>query len=215
MQQKIIIATVFTVLSGLAMAQSSPAQKSEASVVKIIPVFSQLVMLSYEKGFELVHEDAKEASYIQESVLSGESIKKWSQMITVSGYKELALNPNASPMALAEMISNGFRNVCPNSFSSFGPGNTKIDGHSAFITVTSCGTANPTDKYSESTLIIVLKGEKDIYTIQWSERGDASDKPLKFDQQKWVGRLQMLNPIKLCSRVQGEQAPYPSCLNRP
>jgi len=206
---------VISMLPSLGFSQSSLPKKNEAALRKITPIFSQLVMLSSPKGFDLVFEDAKDSSYIQESVLAGESVKEWSQMITVTGYKGLASNPNASPKAFAELISNGFRKVCPSSFNSVGPGDTKIDGYSSFVTVTSCGTANPTDSYSESTLIIALKGEKDLYTIQWSERGEASDKPLKFDQQKWVGRLQMLNPIKLCSKVPDEPAPYPSCLNRP
>jgi len=209
MLKKIAAVVIFYLLSSLSFAQSN-----ESSITTITPIFNQLVMLPSPKGFEPAFEESKGSSYIREAVLAGETIKKWSQMITVTGYKGLALNPNASPKAVAEMISNGFRNVCPNSFSSVGPGDTKIDGYNAFVTVTSCGT-NPIEKQSESTLIIVLKGEKDFYTIQWSERGDASDKPLKFDQQKWVGRLQTLSPIKLCSKVQGEPAPYPSCLNRP
>ena len=200
-------------LSAHALAQGEQPNSQATLVTTITPIYSQLLMMPSPKGFEAVFEESRGNSYIREYVLSGETIKKWSQMISVTGYKDLASKPNATPRAVAEMISNGFRLVCPSSFNSFGPGDQKIDGYGAFITVTSCGT-NPVENQSESTLIIVLKGEKDIYTIQWAERGLASNTPLKFDQQKWVARLQMLSPIKLCSKVENEQAPYPSCLNR-
>jgi len=211
MSKNIFTTAIFCLLPSLGFAQNDLYNTPPTSFTTITPIFSQLLMLPSPKGFEPAFTDAKENSYIRESVLAGETVKKWSQMITVTGYRGIASNPNASPKAIAEMISNGFRGVCPSSFNSVGPGDQKLDGYSAFITVTSCGT-NPLENQSESTLIIALKGEKDIYTIQWSERGMASDTPLKFDQQKWVGRLQMLSPIKLCPRVQDEQAPYPRSL---
>ena len=209
MHKKITTAVVFSLLPLLGFAQNN-----KSAVTAITPIFNQLVMFSYPKGFEIAFEEAKGSNYIQESVLAGETVKKWSQMITVTGHKGLALNPAVSPKVLAEMVSNGFRNVCPDSFNSVVSGDTKIDGHDAFVTLASCGT-NPTQRQSESTLIIALKGEKDIYTIQWAERGPASDKPLKFAQNKWAERIQALRPIKLCAKVPGESAPYPSCHNRP
>jgi len=60
-------------------------------------------------------------------------------------------------------------------------------------------------------LLIVVEGVKDYYTIQWAERGDASELPLKFESAKWTGRFKKLLPIKLCSLLPGEAAPYPSC----
>lgn len=211
--KNIFTAAIFCLLTPLGFAQNDLSKAPPAFFTTITPIFSQLVMLPIPRGFEPAFTDAKENSYISEFVLAGETVKKWSQMISLIGYRGLASNPNASPKAVAEMISNGFRVVCPSSFNSVGPGDQKIDGYNAFITVTSCGT-NPIENQSESTLIIVLKGEKDVYVIQWAERGKASDAPLNFDQKKWVGRLQMLSLIKLCQRVQDEQEPYPSCLIR-
>jgi hypothetical protein len=211
--KNICTAAIFCLLTPLGFAQNDLSKTPPTFFTTITPIFSQLVMLPIPKGFEPAFTDAKENSYMSEFVLAGETLKKWSQMISLIGYRGLASNPNASPKAVAERISNGFRVVCPSSFNSVGPGDQKIDGYNAFITVTSCGT-NPIENQSESTLIIVLKGEKDVYVIQWAERGKASDTPLNFDQQKWVGRLQMLSPIKLCQRAQDEQAPYPSCLIR-
>lgn len=182
------------------------------SVKTIAPIFGQLVMFSFPKGFTTVFEDAKGTQYIRESVLAGESIKKWSQMVTITGAKGLASNPNVTPQVFANGMAGGFKNACPTSFNGTGLGTFKLGSYDALAAVISCGVANPTGyPYSESMLLIVVKGERDYYTIQWAERSDASKTPIKFDEAKWTDRFKRLAPIKLCPIVPGESAPYPSC----
>ena len=181
----------------------------------ITPIFSQLVTFSLPKGFVPAFEEAKARQYIQESVLEGESIKKWSQMITITGAKGLASNPNVTPARFSGGMEASFKRMCPASYSATDIGETKFGDHSAFAAVLSCGISISAGKpYSESMLLIVIKGENDYYTIQWAERGDASEIPIKLDDVKWMGRMKKLEPIKLCPKVPGETAPYPSCLNR-
>lgn len=188
-------------------------RQQEYSVKMISPIFGQLVMLSFPKGFMMVSEDTKGAQYIRESVLTGESTKKWSQMVTITGAKGLASNPNVTPQVFANRMAGGFKNACPTSFNRTGLGTFKVNGYDAFADVISCGVANPTgDLYSESVLLIVIKGESDYYTIQWAERSNASTAPIDFDEAKWTERFKRLEPIKLCSIVPGEPAPYPSCV---
>lgn len=178
-------------------------------------IFSQLVTFSLPKGFVPVFEEVKGGQYIQESVLEGENIKKWSQMITITGAKGLASNPNITPARFSGGMANGFKRTCPDSYSATDLGETKFGNHDAFASVVSCGIAIPTgEPYSESMLLVVIKGENDYYTIQWSERGDASKTPIKFDSVKWMDRMKKLEPIKLCPIVPDETAPYPSCVNR-
>lgn len=185
------------------------------SVRTITPIFSQLVMFSLPKGFVPAFEDAKGGQYIREAVLEGESVTKWSQMITVTGAKGLASNLNLTPARFAGGIAGGFRRVCPDSYGATGLGEIRFGSHDAFAAFISCGVASPTgEPYSESLLLIVIKGENDYYTIQWAERGDASKTPIKFDEAKWLDRLKGLAPIKLCPIVPGEAAPYPSCMGR-
>lgn len=105
--------------------------------------------------------------------------------------------------------------VCPNSFNAVSFGATQIDGHETLAVVAGCGIAQPiADPYSETMLLIVIKGTRDYYTLQWAERGSASPMPLSFDEAKWRARLRALTPIKLCPIIAGEAEPYPSCLNR-
>jgi len=206
-----------------ALAQSKAPAKNEVeaarqqgySVKTITRIFDQLLMFSYPKGFKPAFEDARGGQYIQESVLDGESTKKWSQMLTITGAKGLASNPNVSPQVFANKMAGGFKNACPSSFSGAALGALKIGTHDAFAAVISCGVANPAGAaYSESMLLVVVKGQSDYYTIQWAERGAASASPIRLDDAKWQGRLKQLAPIKLCPIVPGEAAPYPSCVER-
>lgn len=183
------------------------------SVMSISPIFDQLVGFSLPNGFTMIYENTNGQIYMRESVLAGESAKKWSQMITVTGFKNFVANAKVTPQSFANGMAGRFKNVCPTSFSGTGLGTFKLGSHDAFAAVISCGVAGSRDdSYSESTLLIVLKGKSDYYTIQWAERGDASANPVKFDESKWMDRFKRLTPIKLCPIVPGEPAPYPSCI---
>lgn len=183
------------------------------SVKTISPVFGQLLMFSFPEGFTPVFENTSGDQYIRESVLTGETTARWSQMVTVTGAKGLASNREITPQLLANRIASGFQNACPSSFTGAGLGGFKIDGYDAFAAVVGCGVANSTgDPYSETMLLIVIKGKSDYYTIQWAERSAASQTPIKLDDATWADRLKKLTPIKLCPIVPGESAPYPSCV---
>jgi len=217
----LVLGLVITGTSAIAQNATPAGQnKVEAfreqgySVRSISPIFSQLVVFSLPKGFTTTaFESTKGSSYIRESVLPGESVEKWSQMVTVTGAKGLASNPNITPQIFAARMADGIKNVCPTSFAAVGLGAFKIGNYDAFAAITGCGIVQPIDKpYSETTLLIIIKGESDYYSIQWAERGASSPTPMKYDQEKWVGRLKTLAPFKLCPIVPGEPAPYPSCV---
>ena len=201
--------------------QSTPKNEIESlrqqgySVRSITPIFAQLVTFSLPPGFRPVFENASANQYIQESVLEGETVKKWTQMITVTGAKGIAPNPNITPQLFAGRMAAGFKRDCPDSYSAIGLGASKLSGHEAFAAIMSCGVALLTgEPYSESMLLVVIRGESDYYTIQWAERGDASRSPIQLNDPKWTERLKRLSPIKLCPKVPGEAAPYPSCVDQ-
>ena len=223
MIRNLLALTVLSTFCSYATAEDNSSKMNEVgalreqgySVRTITPIFGQLVTFSFPKGFVPAFENAKGDQYIQESVLEGESVKKWSQMITITGAKGLASNPNVTPARFAGGMASGFKRVCPDSYSATGLGETKFGNHDAFAAVVSCGIAISTgEPYSESMLLIVIKGENDYYTIQWAERGGASKTPIKFEDVKWIDRMKKLTPIKLCPIIPGEKAPYPSCTNR-
>jgi hypothetical protein len=213
-------------LVGLASAIAVPAsaqdktdiealRKQGYSVRMISPIFSQLVMLSLPKGFTTVFENTSGSQYTREAVLDGESVERWSQMITVTGAKGLAANPRLTAQSFVEQIAGGFKNACPDTFSAKGLGALKISGRDAFIALAGCGTvASDGSARSESALLVVIKGTADYYTIQWAERGPASARPMVLDEAMWKERFDRLGPIKLCPVKPGEAPPYPSCADQ-
>jgi hypothetical protein len=187
------------------------------SVTQISPIFSQLVQLSFPRGFKTVLENTSQDGnrYIRESVLDGETVDQWSQMITVTGAKGLVAVPNLRPQLFAETIASGFKRACPDTFFAKGLGAVKISGQDAFVILASCGSVQSgVAKHSETALLIAIKGSADYYTIQWAEREAASSQPIALSEQKWTDRFKKLNPIKLCPITPSEAAPYPSCINQ-
>ena len=185
------------------------------SVRMISPIFGQLVMLSLPKGFTTVFEDTSGNQYTREAVLDGETVERWSQMITVTGAKGLAANPRVTAQSFVEEIAGGFKNACPDTFSAKGLGALKISGRDAFIALAGCGTVSSDGSaHSEAALLVAIKGTADYYTIQWADRGPASARPITYDEAMWKQRFNKLGPIKLCPIKPGEAPPYPSCVNQ-
>jgi len=199
----------------LAASCAGSAAYADEPMLQISPIFSQLVLFAFPKGFKTVTENSNGNRYIRESVLEGETAEQWSQMITVTAVRGLAGVPSVTPQLLITQLGAAFKRACPETFSAKGLGALKISGQEAFMGVASCGAVTFGGyPHSESALLVVMKGAADDYSIQWAERTPASDQPLAIDQQKWLDRFKALNPIKLCPRVPGEAAPYPSCLNQ-
>ncbi|MGH8634725.1 MAG: hypothetical protein ACRET7_11420 [Burkholderiales bacterium] len=213
----LLFAAIWASVPGVAQERKGEIGEPRAqgySVSAVTPIFSQLVMLSYPKGFKLAHEQGTGSQYIQEHVPEGESVEKWSQMITLTGAKGLAANPKATPQLFLQQIAGGFQRACPSSFVAKGLGSFEISGHEAIAALVGCGAVQTGLPRSEVAILIAVKGSADYYTIQWAERGPQLNQPLVLDDTKWLARFRQLNPIKLCARVPNEPAPYPSCINQ-
>lgn len=196
-------------------AAEPQAPAAPQSFTVISPVFSQLVMFTQPASFVAAFERAGDESYIREAVPKGETVERWTQMITVTGRKGLSANSPMRPQGFIESIAGGFKRACPESFAAKALGDGRLDVHPIYVAVASCGKlANGGEAYSETALLIAIKGAADYYTIQWAERGAASAEPLVIDEEKWKSRLTALSPMRLCETVPGEKEPYPSCVNR-
>ncbi len=163
-------------------------------------VFNQSLSIPYPKGFFVAHEQTSGANYILEMIPKGESVYQWSQMITITGAKDVALKPNVTPLAFMNLFANGFQKECPKTFSLLNFGATKINGFDTQVTVMSCGRTTRSGKpRSESTLIIAIKGSEDLVSIQWAEQDEPKDTPIELSREKWVGVIKKLSPIKTSS----------------
>ena len=202
-------------LSG-SLALAEPAAAPRLAVVT--PVFTQLVMFSLPPEFKSgkpTYEKESGSFYIREQVPEGETLGKWSRMITLTATRGLASNPSATPQAMLARMTVDFQRNCPDTFSSAAPGSQKIEGYDAYEVIVSCGRVQ-SDKqsYSNSAIMLSVRGSNDYYTLQWTERGRDSAQPVPIDMAYWTRQLARLNPIRLCPIVPGEAAPYPSCAGR-
>jgi hypothetical protein len=213
MIRKLILVAAFTMFCIEIQAKDETVDKS---ISFIAPVFSQLITVSTPGGFVPVFEDTKGGNYILEWVLRGESVNKWTQMITLTGHKNLALNPIVTPEKYAEFIAGGFKSICPDTFNATPITETKFSSYNGVKAQVSCGSVNRNgETYSESMFLIVIKGEADFYTVQWAERASSTNTPIPYDSVQWQSRFNKLMPIKICPKVPGEVEPYPSCIARP
>jgi hypothetical protein len=199
-----------------AQTPSKPKSAPPASYTVISPIFGQLVRFSLPSAFApAAFEKTNGPSYIREAVLKGETVTAWTQMITVTGAKGAASNPQVTPESFAVSMAAGFKKACPDTFAVMPFGAQKFGDHDGFVAVAGCGRIETAaDKHGETALIVVVKGSADVYTIQWAERAPSSaDKPA-ISEAKWQDRLGKLRPIRFCPIVPGEAMPYPSCVGK-
>lgn len=207
-----------------AQAPATPAAAPAATAaaggprptISVSPIYSQIVAFTLPAGFKPVHEKDHGTHYIREAVPDGESVEKWTQMITVTGLKGYAANPQASVTKFADTVAQGFQRACPKSFDAVQVTEGKLPGgQPAFTALISCGShTSGSAATGESVLLTVIQGEKDYYTLQWAERYTAVDNtPPKPDMARWSERLKALFPIRVCAITPGEPPPYRSCVS--
>ena len=198
-------------------AAAKEIKETQASVEVISPIFHQLVAFNSPADFVLhVPEHATATFYRRETVLKGETVDHWTQMLTVTGAKGAAAVEGMSPAKMGGEIAEGFQKACPETYAVRPIGAMEVSGLPGYLELVSCGTVAEEEggKHSEAALIVVIAGDQDFYTVQWAERGEASATAMRFDDAKWQERFQALNPIRVCAYMKAEKAPYPSCLAR-
>ena len=196
----------------LALVLPLPALGENATI--IAPVFAQLITGPLPDGFVPAFENADTAGYINEAVPKGETLENWTQLITLTGAKGLAVaDPPISALGFAEFLADRYKAACPDAYVAEQFETPKIkSARESFMGYLSCGAVNGGPQ-SESMAFIVMVGAQDVYTLQWAEHDTASATGVAYVAEKWGPRLDvMLNAARLCEILPGEAAPYPSCV---
>lgn len=202
--------TAFALLAAFHGLAGSAAIADTASSRVIAPVLGQLVGFTLPDGFAIQDADIADTRYFRPAILKGETTETWTQLITITGVASTDKDSAKTAQFIAANISSSIQKLCPDTFSVKPLGPTKIDGHDAFVAITSCGKIGP-DKHSETALTVAIKAGGAVYTIQWAERAPANAENLTIDESKWKERLKQMVPFRICPVVAGEKAPYPSC----
>jgi hypothetical protein len=84
-----VVAALLLGASAPSHAQAPKPASPPASFTVISPVFSQLVAFSMPSNFVAGYEKTNGGNYTREAVPKGESVQKWTEMITVTGAKGL------------------------------------------------------------------------------------------------------------------------------
>lgn len=192
---------------------SALAQTPQQTVAATMPVYAHIVRFPAPAGFNPVFQKDNEGRfYIFEMVPKGEHVMSWTQMFTVTGVNGMA-SALPTPAQYLQNFTQGYRKACPDTFVSRPLNDSAPKPNEPALFFIGCGkVAVPNDKpRSEAVLVGFFASPKGIYSVQWAERGPAEDKAPAFDEGKWKPRLDALRTARLCDRVPGEAAPYPSC----
>lgn len=203
-----------TLLSPLTLAITATLGMGQAdagpSVTAVTPIFGQVMAITYPSQFKMVNQETKGHYYLQESVKSGETVDQWSEMISLTGRQGAASLPQASAKSFVLNIFKDFQTACPATFSVLELGPRSLDGRESFAAIGSCGAVSTAEEeskhaaHSETALIVGIKGSADIYTIQWAQRGQPSNRPLVLEPGVWADRFKQLEPIHVCERGPNE-----------
>ncbi len=216
MRSRNLVTAISAVLPIAVLSLAAQTAGAPKPVQVITPVFHQLVAYSIPARFNFASPDhANQNFYIHEMVPRGQTVEQWTEMVTLTGTRGAASKTAAGSI---ETAAAGFKQACPETFAYKPIGTMQISNSPAALAIISCGRVadehgKPGAMHSETALYVAIAGDQDLYTIQWAERGPASAKPLQLDDRKWSARARELGPIRVCPKIDGEKAPYPSCLS--
>lgn len=208
---KSAVSAAFAVLALTAGAAS--AQTPQQTIAAAMPVYAHVVRFPAPVGFNPAFQKDNEGRFfIFEMIPKGEHIMSWTQMLTVTGINGMK-GPLPTPAQYLQNFTQGYRKACPDTFVSRPLSESAPKTNEPALFFIGCGKVDvPNDKpRSEAVLVGFFASPKGIYSVQWAERGPALEKAPVFDEGKWRIRLDALKTARLCERVPGEAAPYPSC----
>ena len=103
-------------------------------------IFSDIVSYPQPDGFYPAYQNTNGGHYTHEMVLKGETVDRWTQMVSVTGLQGNADNQNATARSRLDLSANVFRNACPDTYAAKPLGSTTISGHEAYVAWISCGS---------------------------------------------------------------------------
>jgi hypothetical protein len=175
-------------------------------------MFSQAFVYALPVGWKLLHEGAS-ADGLTYSLGYGRddvSPENWTELITVTGFKDMGKDPKASPSGLVEHMARQKRGICPERAVAISGGDVLIGSRRANIAVVGCGKL-PVDAAGmkagegEISFHIVMQGDSDMYVITRLQRVAAFEPQSQPVTPEVYGELvRSFLPIGVCELKDSE-----------
>jgi hypothetical protein len=171
-----------------------------------IPIYGQVIIHGLPKDFAPVRSgQAPDGSFTALYAREGERPESVTGLLMVQGFKDLAQRPNATLVALLNLVVVNMQKLCGPKIISGSLGESQIDGHQAHTAIVGCASW-PRDlggsrKHGEGEIgvFIAIRGASDFYMLSRTLRTkefDLNAPPIHFGNAKaFVADIQ---PIKLC-----------------
>ena len=177
------------------------------SMAASVPIFSQTIVFTLPDGWKPAYENDGKDSYMLEFVPQGQSVEAWKEMITVQGLRNLAKNPQFSPLALIENIAGGLKKICGDELVFQSLGAKKIDTYDAHAAIMGCARVEVESfgaktGQGELAYYLAIKGTNDLYVVQRAIRGAAfAKKDAPISPSSADAFMSAMQPIKVCERA--------------
>lgn len=206
----IFLATLFSLhayAEDLEPVSSIP--KNVKSVKAVIPIYSQRVAFRLPTDWKPAFQDQNSNMFMIEFTPKDESIKSWKNMLSVQGFKNLA--SRASSEQFLDNLASRFKITCGEYLVYEKVGSPVIDGFNSTTAILGCSklpNSHPTGAkkgQSEIGVYYSIQGEKDIYLIHKSIRGEAFEPAsTPITKENLVSYIEPFGPIELCKNTGGQ-----------
>ena len=203
-----LIAAILTPFPSFSEESLATTQQSQYSTILSTTIFSQNLVHGLPNGWKLANSAQANhpngLMFYQNYALEGQSPTNWTELITVTGFKNLSLAPNATPYGLIGKMAGQKESVCQGNAIAISGGDVVFGAVSGHVAVLGCGKL-PTDMggmkagEGEVGIYIVLKGLNDMYVIQRVQRVESFEpKSQPITPQIFAELLKSFFPIGLC-----------------
>lgn len=166
----------------------------------IVPIFGNVISIEVPSGFVPVNEEAHDPVYILELINKDGTLRDWSEMITIKGWRGSAIDPKSTTINLLRYIVGSIQSACRETFAATEPEPFQIEAIPATRLIAGCGSVQLPNvrPISEIAVIAVFKAGSDFYTVQRAIRGPSTGHAPRIDAEVLTAKFDQLGPIAIC-----------------
>jgi hypothetical protein len=193
-------------------AEDAPKSSKSYETATLSKMMSQTLLFQVPAGFRMLSEILSGANYTQQWVPEGEQGWNWSRMIQASGNKDVAITTDVSPAYFATQLALTFKRSCPGDYSGVDLGPAKVGGYNAHAAIVNCARLFVNGQAKSETLVLIaIRGQRDYFSLQWSERADPLDAPFRADPAMVKEKYDRLLGARICKTAVGANLTTSSC----